>query len=145
MKEKAMAQASDTGKRTARRLKLFKAEGVKPTGCLKKNLGCNKTEHFFFDREDSTVKCTFDKQKGCFSPFPRKQAEKKKKIIKKVKKIKEKAPEEAKKPAQKKKKGKKARFKQIEFEVPPPPPEALPKEHKFKKAKSKLMKKSLGL
>jgi len=129
MKEKALAKASDTGKRMARRLKMFKDEGVKPIGCLKRSLGCHKTEHFFFDREAGTVRCTFAKKEGCFSPFPRKKQEKEK--VKKIKK--EKTKEVSADKVVKPKKKRRAKFSQVEFPIAPPPPEKIPEGHKHGK------------
>lgn len=139
MKEKALAEASDTGKRVARRTKEFKKEGVKPVGCLKRNLGCHKTNHFFYNTAEGTVLCTFERKDGCVSPFP-----KKKPVEEKPKK--EKSPPEKKEKKEKKehkkksRRAKKPKFSQMEFEVSKPPIDQPSEHHKKHKHHDKLHK-----
>ena len=54
------------------RAKEFKNAEVKPAGCLKTKMGCDKTSHFNYNSEKGLVKCMFDCKDGCTSPFPRK-------------------------------------------------------------------------
>jgi|GEM_PF-6886517 len=67
--EKAKGKRSISEERLAE----FRQYSLKPSGCLKSNIGCRKTNHFQFIPKKGIVRCMFDKEKGCTSPFPRKE------------------------------------------------------------------------
>lgn len=110
---RAKAKVRPVGK-TEERRRMFKHCKVKPKGCLAKNIGCKKTEHFTFNTKKKTVICCFDKKGECRSPFPRKEKKPVETASKKPRKSKEK---EIKPQIKKPRRPRRKKPTQMEFEV----------------------------